>query len=247
MIALTSVSAAISNLSKTIRAMRTHRPYSISALFLGMGRKMTQYDTVLAEAEAEFAEKRSRFLCAVKPVHTAEEAMAFIARRKEEHYDARHTVYAYILREGNAQRYSDDGEPQGTGGQPVLEVIRRSGLTDVCVAVTRYFGGILLGAGGLTRAYSNGASMAIAAAEKITMCPCTDCALKIDYAQYGIVNRLLPEHGAKLLESDFGENVLLKIRLKTDALTEFEKALTEATSATVHMENIGEVFSAMLA
>lgn len=206
---------------------------------------MTQYNTILAEAEDVFIEKRSRFICTIAPVETAEQALAFIARRKELHYDARHTVYAYILRAGNAQRYSDDGEPQGTGGQPVLEVIRRSNLTDVCVAVTRYFGGVLLGAGGLTRAYSNGAALAVAAAKQVTMCQCADCRLVMDYGQYGIVGRLLPEHGAKLLESDFGERVSLTVRLKLEAVSAFEKALTEATSATVGLERIGEVFSAM--
>ena len=206
---------------------------------------MTVYNTVVAEAEDEFIEKRSRFICAIAPVRSAEEALAFIARRKERHYDARHTVYAYILREGNAQRYSDDGEPQGTGGQPVLEVIRRSDLTDVCVAVTRYFGGILLGAGGLTRAYSNGAALAVAAAERVTMRPCADCRLVMDYGQYGTVGRLLPEHGALLLESDFGERVALTVRLRLEAVAGFEKALAEATSATVSLKRIGEVFSAM--
>ncbi len=206
---------------------------------------MTQYNTVLAEAEDVFEIKRSRFICAIAPVQTAEEALAFIARRKERHYDARHTVYAYILRAGNAQRYSDDGEPQGTGGQPVLEVIRRSNLTDVCVAITRYFGGILLGAGGLTRAYSGGAALAIAAARQVAMCPCTDCRLEMDYGQYGIISRLLPEHGAQLLENDFGERVALTVRLKSEAVAAFEKALTEATRATVALRVLGEVFSDM--
>ncbi len=206
---------------------------------------MTQYNTILAEAEDVFAEKRSRFICAIAPVETPEQALAFIARRKEQHYDARHTVYAYILRQGNAQRYSDDGEPQGTGGQPVLEVIRRLGLTDVCVAVTRYFGGILLGAGGLTRAYSHGAALAAAAAQQVTMCQCADCRLEMDYSQYGIVGRLLPEHGAQLRDSDFGERVSLTVRLKLEAVASFEKALTESTSATVSLEILNEVFSAM--
>ncbi|MFV0496792.1 MAG: YigZ family protein [Candidatus Fimivivens sp.] len=206
---------------------------------------MTQYNTVVAEAEDEFIEKRSRFICVIAPVQTDEEARAFIACRKERHYDARHTVYAYILRAENTQRYSDDGEPQGTGGQPVLEVIRRSNLTDVCVAVTRYFGGTLLGAGGLTRAYSNGATLAISAAQQITMCPCTDCRIAMDYGQYGGVGRLLPEYGAQQLESDFGAQVTLTVRLKTEMVALFEKALIEATSATVALEIVDEVFSAM--
>ena len=104
---------------------------------------MTAYTTITAFAEDEFVEKRSRFICAIAPVTTAQEAADFIAERKSLHYDARHTVYAYILKDGNVQRFSDDGEPQGTGGMPALEVLRRSGLVDVCVAITRYFGGIL--------------------------------------------------------------------------------------------------------
>lgn len=205
---------------------------------------MRDYDTVLAAAEDEFTEKRSRFICAITPVATAEEAMSFIADRREKHYDARHTVYAYLLKDGVC-RYSDDGEPQGTGGQPVLEVIKRSGLVDVCIAVTRYFGGILLGAGGLTRAYSGGAALAVSAAERVTVCACTDIRLKMDYAQYGIINRLLPEFSAQVLESDFGEGVTVVARLRKGDVEPFEKALTEQTSATVASEHIGDAFAPM--
>lgn len=207
---------------------------------------MRDYDTVLEQAEDEFTEKRSRFICAITPVTTAEEAMKFIADRREKHYDARHTVYAYLLKDGVC-RYSDDGEPQGTGGQPVLEVIKRSGLVDVCVAVTRYFGGILLGAGGLTRAYSGGAALAVNAATRVTVCVCTDISLKMDYAQYGIINRLLPEYSAEVLESDFGADVSIKARLRKGDVEPFEKALTEATSGTVFAEKLGEVFAPMKA
>lgn len=207
---------------------------------------MKDYDTVLTETETEFTEKRSRFICAIKPVTTAEEAMDFIAERREMHYDARHTVYAYLLKDGVC-RYSDDGEPQGTGGQPVLEVIKRSGLVDVCVAVTRYFGGILLGAGRLTRAYSGGAALAVNAAQRVTICACVDIRITADYSQYGIISRILPEHGAETLSSDFGQFVTVEARLKAGAVDGFEKALTEATSGTVPMQRIGEVFAAMKA
>ena len=110
------------------------------------------YTTIYEEAQASFTEKKSEFIGHIAPVSTADEAVAFINRIKAENRKARHNVYAYVLREGNVSRYSDDGEPQGTGGVPVLDVINKSGLTDVCVVVTRYFGGILLGASGLTRA-----------------------------------------------------------------------------------------------
>jgi len=207
---------------------------------------LKDYDTVLTETETEFTEKRSRFICAIKPVTTAEEAMAFISERREMHYDARHTVYAYLLKDGVC-RYSDDGEPQGTGGQPVLEVIKRSGLVDVCVAVTRYFGGILLGAGGLTRAYSGGAALAVSAAERVTICACVDVSMSMDYSQYGIISRLLPEHRAETLSSNFGQFVTIEARLRAGDVAGFEKAVTEATSATVEVKKIGEIFAAMKA
>lgn len=205
---------------------------------------MQDYDTISEAAETEFTEKRSRFICAIAPVTTPEQAAEFVAKRREQHYDARHTVFAYLLRDGVC-RYSDDGEPQGTGGQPALEVLKRSGLVDVCVAITRYFGGILLGAGGLTRAYSGGAALAVSAAQRVTMCVCTDIRIRMDYAQYGIISRLLPEHSAEVLESDFGEAVTITARLRQKDLQPFEKALTEATSATVYAEQIDEVFAAM--
>ena len=205
---------------------------------------MKDYDTVLSEAEDEFTEKRSRFICAIRPVTTEKEAAEFVASRRERFHDARHTVYAYLLRDGVC-RYSDDGEPQGTGGQPVLEVIKRTGLVDVCVAVTRYFGGILLGAGGLTRAYSGGAALAVKAAERVTMCVCTDISVTMDYSQYNIVSRLLPEYGAETLSSDFGQRVTVMARLRSGSVEEFEKALTQATSGTVFPERTGEVFAAM--
>ena len=207
---------------------------------------MKDYDTILTAAETEFVEKRSRFICAISPVTTPEEAAAFIAERREEHYDARHTVFAYILRDGVC-RYSDDGEPQGSGGQPALEVLKRSGLVDVCVAITRYFGGILLGAGGLTRAYSGGAALAVKAAQRVTMCVCTDIMISVDYSQYGIITRLLPEHGAEILESDFGQFVTVSARMRAGSVSGFEAALTEATSGTVSIERIGDVFAPMKA
>ncbi|MBQ1830507.1 MAG: YigZ family protein, partial [Ruminococcus sp.] len=119
------------------------------------------YKTVAREASDEFVEKRSRFIGYVKPVKTEEEAVAFINQKRSEHWDARHNVYAYSLREGNIKRYSDDGEPSGTAGMPVLDVIVKNEIYDVCVVVTRYFGGVLLGTGGLVRAYSQGSKIAL--------------------------------------------------------------------------------------
>ncbi len=206
---------------------------------------MTRFDTIKQEAEDEFVERRSRFLCAIAPVATPEEAMAFVARRREAHYDARHTVYAYLLREGSRERYSDDGEPQGTGGQPVLEVIRREGLVDVCVAVTRYFGGVLLGAGGLTRAYANGAALAIASAERITYRSCADCEIDMPYPRYGLISRLLPDYDALVLASSFGERVVLTVRLPEEQLEGMRTALIEATAGAVEPRLLRVTFAAL--
>ena len=113
---------------------------------------MAEYKTVRKNAQDQFVEKRSRFIGYACPVQTEQEALDFITSKKSEHWDASHNVYAYILRDGT-MRFSDDGEPQGTAGMPVLDVLRKSGVTDVVTVATRYFGGILLGGGGLVRAY----------------------------------------------------------------------------------------------
>ena len=115
---------------------------------------MAEYKTVRKNAQDQFVEKRSRFIGYACPVQTEQEALDFITSKKSEHWDASHNVYAYILRDGT-MRFSDDGEPQGTAGMPVLDVLRKSGVTDVVTVATRYFGGILLGGGGLVRAYSH--------------------------------------------------------------------------------------------
>ena len=156
---------------------------------------MAQYKTVLQEAQDDFVEKRSRFIGYVRPVSTEAEALAFIAEKKSKHWDASHNVYAYILRDGGVMRYSDDGEPQGTAGIPVLDVLQKSGVTDVVVVATRYFGGILLGGGGLVRAYSHTASIALQAAGIVTMRECLMLEVLCDYGQYGRAAALVPECG----------------------------------------------------
>ena len=127
----------------------------------------TDYKTVKIESSDEFTEKRSRFIGYVKPVKTEAEATEFINSIRSKHWDARHNVYAYSLREGNIKRYSDDGEPSGTAGMPVLDVITKNEVYDVCVVVTRYFGGVLLGTGGLVRAYSQGSKIALEAGQVV--------------------------------------------------------------------------------
>lgn len=193
-----------------------------------------EYKTMAAPATAEFVEKRSRFIGHVSPVQTEAEAVSFINSIKEMHREATHNVYAYVLRDGQTRRYSDDGEPQGTAGIPVLDVIQKAGLVDVAVVVTRYFGGTLLGAGGLVRAYTAGAAQAIEAGVIKTMSPCTVLEMDIDYGMYGKVTYILPKYSTKVLESDFGVAVKLKIMIKDSDLQAFRRELEEITSATVY-------------
>ena len=142
------------------------------------------------ESSDEFIEQRSKFIGYVKPVQNEQQALDFINEKRQKHWDATHNVYAYVLRDGNIQRYSDDGEPHGTAGVPTLDVIVKSGVTDVVVVVTRYFGGILLGAGGLVRAYTKGAKIALEAGNIITMESCHIAVLQCDYNQYGKISEI---------------------------------------------------------
>ena len=174
------------------------------------------YTTIYEEAQASFTEKKSEFIGHIAPVSTADEAVAFINRIKAENRKARHNVYAY-----------DDGEPQGTGGVPVLDVINKSGLTDVCVVVTRYFGGILLGASGLTRAYSQGCSMAVNAARKMKMCECSRISFSCDYTLYGKVSYALPEYGVIMEKEDFADSVDLAFLVKSEVSDKLKKQLTD--------------------
>ena len=173
------------------------------------------FRTVAHEAETEIEEKRSVFITAVRRVATEEEAMAFVKERKKKHPDARHTVFAYVLRKG-AARYSDDSEPTGTAGMPTLEAIRRCGLEDVVVATTRYFGGILLGAGGLTRTYGASAHEGLAAAGVAEYVPFAYYLLDCTYADYQKIQPELPRLGARERGTDFTDRVCINVALPVE-------------------------------
>ncbi len=190
---------------------------------------MEKYRTVLREAEAGFTERRSRFVGRVKPVRTEEEAEAFLRSVREAGRDATHHVYAYVLRAGRTQRCSDDGEPQGTAGVPVLDVLLRSGVTDAAVAVTRWFGGVLLGAGGLVRAYSRGASAALEAAGIVEMSAFFQANLICDYASYGKIPPLVAAHGGAVDGAVFTEHVSVNFHLPCGEAEPFRAALADAT------------------
>lgn len=206
------------------------------------------YFTVSEFAKNSFIEKRSEFIGHISPVSTNDEAANFINTVKSEHRKAKHNVYAYILRHDNISRYSDDGEPQGTAGMPVLEVLKKRCLTDVCVVVTRYFGGILLGGGGLVRAYSHAASIACDAAGIMNMCLCRRIRITADYAMYGKISYILPEYETMTVNSDFGTNITLEILVLSEKLDGLKAKLIEITNGTVNItecEELYEDFSAI--
>ena len=202
---------------------------------------MTEYIVPYQDAESEFTEKRSRFITHLYKVGTEAEARARIEEMKKKYYDARHNCWAYILHSGQ-KRYSDDGEPQGTAGQPILNVLEREGVQDVLCVVTRYFGGILLGAGGLTRAYTKGASDALTAAGIARMglwtlwdVPCT----------YPLLERMKLEvaaTGGVVRDAEYGADITLRTAFPAGAAETFQLRLTELSAGSLTMTAAGEEF-----
>lgn len=203
------------------------------------------YKTVLENASDEFVEKRSRFIGYCKPVKTEQEAIDFINEKRSEHWNATHNVYAYSLREGDIKRYSDDGEPSGTAGMPVLDVIVKNEIFDVVVVVTRYFGGVLLGTGGLVRAYSHGSKIAVEAAKPVIMQNCLVCEARCAYNQYGKVSSLIIGVGAAIDDTVYESDVLVKFHIKPDLLGTLNKKLADATSGEVTVEQKDEQYFAV--
>lgn len=203
------------------------------------------YKTVLENASDEFVEKRSRFIGYCKPVKTEQEAIDFINEKRSEHWNATHNVYAYSLREGNIKRYSDDGEPSGTAGMPVLDVIVKNEIFDVVVVVTRYFGGVLLGTGGLVRAYSHGSKIAVEAAKPVIMQNCLVCEARCAYNQYGKVSSLIIGVGAAVDDTVYESDVLVIFHIKPDLLGTLNKKLADATSGGVTVEQKDEQYFAV--
>ncbi|MGN0601211.1 MAG: YigZ family protein [Oscillospiraceae bacterium] len=194
------------------------------------------YKTIYAPAEDSFIEKKSEFIGYIAPVKTNDEAVEFINQIRAKHRKARHNVYAYVLRDGNITRYSDDGEPQGTGGVPTLDVIQKEGLTDVCVVVTRYFGGILLGGGGLVRAYSHACKLAIDAAKIMIMCQCSELSITCDYSLYGKITYVLPEFEVKILSEDFSDEVKILLLVKSEFASSLQAKLIDLANGKIHIE-----------
>ena len=198
---------------------------------------MKEYLVPTGDGEAQFIERRSRFIGHIFLTETEEEALARLKQMREQYWDATHNVYAYIIRDG-ATRFSDDGEPGGTAGMPIYDVLSKNGITDVVCVVTRYFGGILLGTGGLVHAYSKGASMALANAEIVNMEVADSLKISCDYTMYGIVNSVLPEFESIIRDTEFTDSVCIYLDVKTELTESLTAKLTDRCNGKVKIEKL---------
>ena len=203
---------------------------------------MTEYLVPYENAESEFEEKRSRFISHVFLAETEAEARARIDEMKKKYYDARHNCWCYVLHDGGVVRYGDDGEPQGTAGQPMLNVFQREGVENVVCVVTRYFGGVLLGAGGLTRAYAKSAKDALDAAGKARMRLWSAAAVECPYPMLERLKLLIAAQNGTVERTDFGAVVGVHLLLPKENAAAFAAALTELSAGSLSVRAEGEHF-----
>ncbi|MEE1184473.1 MAG: YigZ family protein [Acutalibacteraceae bacterium] len=201
---------------------------------------MNSYVTISGESTAEYVEKRSRFIATAVHCTCEKDALEFIERQRSKYWDARHNVYAYSVRNEGINRFSDDGEPHGTAGKPMLDVIVGSGVTDIAVVVTRYFGGVLLGTGGLVHAYSKATKDAIAAAKKVEKIAVFELKTICSYADHAKLNSLIFSSDGIIEDTVFTERIELTYLIKKDVLDSFLKNLSEAFSARIEAQIICE-------
>ncbi len=203
---------------------------------------MESYRTVRSAGVAEYVDRRSRFIGEARPVADEAQAAAFIEETRKKYWDARHHVPVYILRAGGVRRFSDDGEPQGTAGMPALDVLQKQALVDCAVVITRYFGGILLGGGGLVRAYSHTAALAIEAAGVVEMRPALVQRIVCSYTQYGWLAALVESFGAEVADTVYTDEVTLTFRIDADKAGSFAAALTDRSAGTLAAETQREEY-----
>lgn len=201
------------------------------------------YNTILTPGTDEIVEKKSRFIGYAQPVSSEEEAYAFVESVKKKHYDARHNCHAFAIgKENTLYRFSDDGEPQGTAGKPILEVISGNQVTDICIVVTRYFGGTLLGTGGLVRAYTEAAKLALADAGIHQMQRMKLMDIICSYNDSGKVQYLLSTNEISIENTEYGADVTFHTAVTVSDVSMIEKKITEATAARAVIDEKGEKF-----
>lgn len=193
--------------------------------------KKVEYKTVKSPAREQITEKKSKFIASVMPCQTEEEALEFLARIKKEFSDATHNVYAYVIDENQIFRYSDDGEPSQTAGMPVLDAIRKEGIVDVCVVVTRYFGGTLLGTGGLVHAYSSSAQAGLKKAGIIKRILCNVISIKTDYNLSGKLQHKIAEENLILEDIIYSEDVTFIISVPLEKCENVLEMIVDITNA----------------
>ena len=204
-----------------------------------------QYKTVYEGGEGELVEKKSRFIATVRPVKTEEKANQFVEEMRKKYWDARHNCWAFILGERQEfKRCSDDGEPSQTAGKPMMDVLTGAGLTDVAVVVTRYFGGTLLGTGGLVRAYSGAVQEGLKNSTVITKYLGVKLSVTTDYNGVGKLQYLFGQKEIPILSADYTDKVVFTVLVESSRIQEIKKAITEATSATAQMEESDPVYFA---
>lgn len=196
--------------------------------------------SVYGQADAEYVIKKSRFIATVCEVKSEDEASAFIDEVKKKYWDARHNCSAYqVGPDGRFQRSSDDGEPAGTAGRPILEVLKKQGLTNTAIVVTRYFGGIKLGASGLIRAYSHTAALGLKAADIAVYTPFTILKATVAYPLVSTMERFVPDHGGTITDRQFAADVTFTMEVPQDEAAPFAAALTDTTSGRVTCQKTG--------
>ena len=205
---------------------------------------MTEYYVPTGAGESEYVEKRSRFLGHVRPVETEDEARAFVAEMKKKYYDARHNCWCYLLKDG-PERYSDDGEPQGTAGIPMLEVFRREGVTNLVCVVTRYFGGVLLGAGGLFRAYTKSAKDALDAAGRSVVRRWVQLEIPCSYAALERYKQEIAAFDGAVAGMDYGAGVSIRALLPEERSEAFRARILDLSGGAVEPAVTGESFQAV--
>lgn len=205
---------------------------------------MTSYRIPSGIGDAEYDEKRSRFIARILPVDTEEEARSFIQETKKKYYDARHNCWCYIIR-GETERYSDDGEPQGTAGIPMLEMFRHEGITNFVCVVTRYFGGTLLGTGGLVRAYTRAASDALKAAGISLVCRWVKAEFSSSYSMMERLKQELSTHGGVISSLDYGTDVHFSVLIPEERFSEFAAGVNDASNGSITVTAEGEDFIAV--
>ena len=204
---------------------------------------LESYINLIKGGEGEIIEKKSRFIGQIEVVKTEEEAYAFIEKIKKKHYDARHNCFAFSVGEDMPlQRFSDDGEPQGTAGKPMLEVINGSGIHNICIVVTRYFGGTLLGTGGLVRAYTDASKEALKNCETKLMQRLVPVDIATNYTDMGKIQYILGTAGVNIVDTIFTDEVMIKVELPYDTHSKIMNDITEATGARANLITYDEVF-----